>query len=152
MNQALAPVHDDLDDVAIPTVVKIAGGAAMATGAFTLAVAAQTALIFRMAGAMPLVVAAMAALGTLGVVAGFATLRGSGRAAVGATATGALVATLGLAWAVVGLLSGLLSPLTWGIVPCGVATAGVGVLAIAPARKVSRARAALRARGLDFGL
>lgn len=79
-------------------------------------------------------------------------MRGSGRAAIAAACVGGLIATLGSVRAVVGFMSGVLSPLSFGVIVLGTASAVLAGIAIGPARKVSKARERLRRQGLDFGL
>jgi len=142
----------ELDAVTVPMIMKVAAGATMVTGAFTVGLAIQTSLVFRMRGFVPVAVGGMLLLGLPALVAGFGTLRGRGGATIAAAVASALVATLGSVWAVVGLMSGLISPLSFGVVVLAVGSAVLAGVAIGPARKVTHARAALRARGLDFGL
>jgi hypothetical protein len=124
----------------------------MVTGAFTLGLAVQTALVFRMSGYVPGVVAAMVVLGLAACATGWSTSQARGKAAIGAAATAGLVAVLGTAWAITGFLSGLLSPLSFGVVFFATGAAVLAGLAIGPARKVTAARDQLRAQGYDFGL
>jgi hypothetical protein len=113
-----------MEDLAIPLLVKLAGGMAMVTGAFTIGLAIQTSLIFRMSGRIPAIIAAMVVLGIAAVVTGWGTVQGRGASAIAATAMSGLVAVLG--------------------------TAVLVGIAIAPARKVWAARERLRAQGYDF--
>lgn len=152
MSPSLGTPVDDLEDLAVPLGVKLGGGMSMLTGAFTLGLAIQTGLMLRMRGAQPIIVVVMLALGAACVVTGWGTTRGQSRSAVGAAAAGGLVATLGTAWAIVGLMSGLISPLSFFVVLLATASAIMAGLAIGPAGKITRARHALRAQGLDFGM
>jgi hypothetical protein len=152
MSSVLGQPRDEMDDLVVPMIVKAAGGSSMVTGAFTLGLAVQTSLIFRMSGRLPAIVAAMVVLGVAAIVTGWGTTQGRGRSAIGAAATAGLVAALGSVWAITGLLSGVLSPLSFGVVFFATAAAVLMGLAIGPARKVTAARAAMRAQGYDFGL
>jgi MFS family permease len=155
MNSALrepASPPDDMEDLAIPLLVKLAGGMAMVTGAFTIGLAIQTSLIFRMSGRIPAIIAAMVILGIAAVVTGWGTVQGRGASAIAAAAMSGLVALLGTAWAITGFLSGVFSPLSFAVVFFATGAAVLVALAIAPARKVSAARERLRAQGYDFGL
>jgi hypothetical protein len=145
-------MNDEMEDLTIPVIVKIAGGGCMMTGGFTLGLALQTSMIFRMKGSIVAVVALMAILGVAAVVTGWGTFRGRAGSSIAAAVTAGLVATLGSVWAIVGLLSGVLSPLSFGVVLFGTGAAVLTGLAIGPARKVTRARDGLRAQGLDFGV
>lgn len=155
MNSALGqpgPPSDDMEDLAIPLLVKLAGGMAMVTGAFTIGLAIQTSLIFRMSGRIPVIIAAMVILGIAAVVTGWGTVQGRGASAIAAAAMSGLVAVLGTAWAITGFLSGVFSPLSFAVVFFATGAAVLVGIAIAPARKVSAARERLRAQGYDFGL
>jgi len=152
MAMALPPARDPADDLSIPTIVKIGGGASMVSAGFTVALALQTLLNFRLRGPIVAVLPLMGALGIAGLVTGWGSLRGRAGSVVGSTITGGLVATLGLAWAVYALLGGLVSPLSFGVVPLAVLATVVCGVAISPARRVTSARDRLRAQGLDFGV
>jgi hypothetical protein len=145
-------MNSEMDDLTIPMIVKIAGGACMMTGGFTLGLAVQTSMIFRMRGSIQGVVAAMAILGIAAVITGWGTFRGRAGSSIAAAVAAGLVAMLGSVWAVVGLMSGVLSPLSFGVILFATAAAVLTGLAIGPARKVTRARDVLRAQGLDFGV
>lgn len=145
---------DDLDVTAlsVPVFVKVAAGACMATGAFTLGLGAQTGLMLAMRGPVPFVLAAMVVLGLITLVSGFGGLRAKASSIIaGAVASGA-VALCGAIWAVFALSNGLVSPLSFFVVVLAIASAVLAGVAIGPARKVSQARAALREKGLDFGV
>jgi|GEM_PF-5377015 len=149
-----SPAAEDepLEAIVIPLFVKIAGGAVMATGMFTLGLAAQTMLLFRMRGIVVPVLGVMVVLGIAGVVTGWGAFRGRGAACIGAAVAAGLVAVLGATWAITGAMHGLVSPLSFLVPAMAVAGAVLAGVAIEPARKVTRAREALRARGLDFGM
>jgi hypothetical protein len=144
--------RDEMDDLVVPMIAKLAGGMTMVTGMFTLGLAAQTSLMFRMRGTLPAVLAAMVVLGIAAIVMGWGTTQGRGRSAIGAAVTAGLVAMLGSAWAITGFLSGVISPLSFGVVFFATGAAVLVALAIGPARKVTAARNAMRAQGYDFGL
>ncbi len=144
--------RDEMDDLVVPMIVKLAGGMAMVTGAFTLGLAVQTSLIFRLSGRLPAIIGAMVLLGIACGVTGWGASQGRGRSATGAAIASALVAMLGTAWAITGFLSGVFSPLSFGVVFFATGAAVLTGLAIAPARKVTAARDQLRAQGYDFGL
>ena len=109
-------------------------------------------MIFRMKGPIVGIVLAMAALGVTAVVTGWGTSRGRRASAVGAAVTAGLIATLGTAWAIFGLMSGLISPLSFGNIVFATVAAILAGLSIGPSRKITVARDALRAQGLDFGM
>jgi hypothetical protein len=152
MSPAFGQPRDAMDDLVVPMIVKLGGGLAMLTGAFTLGLAIQTSLMFRMMGTMPLVLAAMIAVGIASIVTGWGASRGSARSAMAAAGTAGLVGLLGTAWAITSFLSGVFSPLSFGVVFVAVGAAVVAAVAIGPARKVTAAREHLRAQGYDFGL
>jgi hypothetical protein len=152
MSSADGRPRDEMDDLVVPMLVRLAGGLCMVTGAFTLGLAIQTGLMFRMSGKLPVIIALMIVLGLAAVVTGWGTSQARGHAAVGGTVASGLVATLGSLWAVTGLLSGVVSPLSFGVVFLGVGSAVLAGLAIGPARGVTAARERLRAQGYDFGL
>jgi hypothetical protein len=155
MNSALGQPGsppDEMDDLVIPMIVKLAGGMTMVTGAFTLGLAVQTSLIFRMSGRIPVILAMMLLVGVAAVVTGWGTLQGRGTSAIAAAGAAGLVAVLGTAWAIAGFLSGVFSPLSFAVVFFATGAAVLVGLAIAPARKVSAARERLRAQGYDFGV
>jgi hypothetical protein len=152
MGTAFGQPPDAMDDLVVPMVVKLGGGMCMVTGAFTLGLAVQTSLLFRLSGSMPLIVGAMVLLGILACVTGWGTSQGRGSAAIAAVLAAGLVAMLGTAWAIAGFLSGVLSPLSFGVVFFATGAAVLAGLAIGPARRVTAARQALRAQGYDFGL
>jgi hypothetical protein len=152
MGTAFGQPPDAIDDLVVPMVVKLGGGMCMVTGAFTLGLAVQTSLLFRLSGSMPLIVGAMVVLGILACVTGWGTSQGRGPAAIAAAVAAGLVAMLGTAWAIAGFLSGVLSPLSFGVVFFATGAAVLAGLAIGPARRVTAARQALRAQGYDFGL
>jgi len=142
----------DLAALSVPTFVKVAAGACMATGAFTLGLGAQTGLMLAMRGPVPYVLAAMVVLGLTTLVSGFGALQAKASSVIaGAVASGA-VALCGAIWAVFALSNGLVSPLSFFVVVLAIASAILAGVAIGPARKVSAARASLREKGLDFGV
>lgn len=145
---------DDFDpaDLTAPLIVKIAGGASMVTGAFTLGLAAQTGLMFRMRDFVPIVLGAMVVLGIVTLIAGFGGLRAKASSTIAGAVGSGFIALCGSIWAVLALSWGLVSPLSFGVVLFAIPTAILGGIAIGPSRKVSVARAALRAKGLDFGV
>ncbi len=145
---------DDLDPeaLAVPLLVKIAAGTSLLVGIFTLGLAIQTSLMLRMQGTTGLIVGAMAVLGFVTTASGFGGLRGKASATIAGAVGSALIATLGSIWAVVALMGGLISPLSFFVVFLGVVSAIAGGVAIGPARKLGAARAKLLAGGLDFGV
>lgn len=82
MTPAYGHGGDALDDLAAPMIVKVGGGVSMLTGAFTLGLAAQTMLVFRMRGWIGGVVLVMVLLGISAVVTGWGTTRGQARSAI----------------------------------------------------------------------
>lgn len=142
----------DAEALSVPLIVKIAAGASMLTGAFTLGLAAQTGLMFRMRDFVPIVLGAMVVLGLATLVAGFSGLRAKSAATIAGAVGSGLIAVCGSIWAVLALTWGLVSPLSFGVVLFAVVSAVLSGIAIGPSRKVSLLRAALRARGLDFGV
>ena len=152
MSPTYGQPRDPMDDLAVPVIVKFGGGMAMLTGAFTLGLAVQTSLMFRMSGKIPLVLAMMVLAGVGLVVTGWGTSKGSLRSAVGAAGASGLTALLGMAWAITGFLSGVISPLSFGVVFFATGAAVLAGIAIGPARKVTAARDHLRSQGYDFGL
>lgn len=148
-------MHDPTDEaiagLQIPTGVKAAGWITMATGGFLGGLAIQTALIFRMTSSARAVVAAMGVFAIVGIVLGWRTTRGQSGSTIAAAVVSAAVLLLSGGWAIVSLLSGVVSPLTVWVVACALVSTAACILAIGPAMKVTAARAALRARGLDFG-
>jgi hypothetical protein len=151
MTFASAQPRDEMEDLLVPFLVKLGGSASMVAGIFTVGLAVQTASLFQMRGILPGVFGGMAVLGTTSVIAGWGTTRGRSTSAIVAAAATGLIATLGAVWAFVGLFSGLVSPLSFLIIPLGTIAAVFSALSIGPARRVTIARANLRAQGFDFG-
>lgn len=145
---------DDLDTAAmnVPTIVKLAAGACTLTGMFTVGLGIQTSLMFRMVGFVPAVIAAMVGLGVATSVVGFMGLRGKLGATIAGLGGSGVIAVAGAVWALTSFRSGVISPLSIWIVIFSVLSTVVSSLAWGPAKRVSAARASLRARGLDFGV
>ena len=148
----MADPRDEIEDLQIPVFLKLAGGAGMVAGLFTLGLAAQTALLFQLRGLVLGVLAGMLVLGAAAVVAGWGTVQGRGPAAIAGAVAAGLIASLGTIWAITGLSSGVVSPLSFGVILLAVLASVLLGVAIGPARRVSAARAALRAQGYDFGV
>ena len=144
--------QDEIQDLQIPFFLKVAGGMGMVAGLFTLGLAAQTALMFRLQGLVLGVLAGMLVLGFVVFVTGWGTTKGRGPAAIAGAVAAGLVASLGALWAVTGAREGVISPLSFGVVVLAVFASILFGVAIGPARKVSAARATLRAQGYDFGV
>ena len=144
--------RDEIEDLKIPLFLKLAGGMGMVAGLFTLGLAAQTALVFHLRGVVLGALAGMLLLGFAAVVAGWGTVQGRGPAAIAGAVAGGLIASLGTIWAITGLSAGVISPLSFGVIFLAVVASILLGVAVGPARKVSAARAALRAQGYDFGV
>lgn len=145
--------RDEMEDLQIPFFLKVAGGVGMVSGLFTLGLAAQTALMFQLRSALILgVLVMMVLLGLATVALGWGTLQGKGHAAIAGAASAGLIAFLGAIWAYESVTAGVISPLSVGVIFLAVLASVLLGVAIGPARKVSAARAALRAQGYDFGV
>ncbi len=153
MTPATIPLHDDdIEALHVPFAMKLGGAASLLFAGVALALAAQTALVFRVRGTTAAAVLTMVVLGAMALVGGFRALRG-GRSGTLLSLAGGAIGALALGvWAVAILVSGVVSLLSWASVPCALGAALTSAIALEPARKLAEARARMRERGLDLGL
>jgi hypothetical protein len=142
---------DDILAATPPSVVRGAGGVALAAGADALLVAVQTATGFGFSGTTAVFLAVLALVGAATAASGLALMRGRGWSALGALVSSIALLLASAAWFLFSLANGLFS--FFGLFApmfalCAVVLAAVS---IGPVKRVAAARDRLKAQGLDLG-
>ncbi len=142
----------DLELLAVPGSVKVAGGILVLTGVFTVLIGLQIWGLLTVVGPIKLVAPLAVALGASAVVLGAGVARARLAAASIGLGLAPVIALFGLVWFSFALLNGVLSMISLAVLPL----AGVSTILIATSRarvkRVEEARQRLRAEGLDAGL
>jgi hypothetical protein len=142
----------DLDLLAVPGSVKVAGGIFVLTGVFTVLIGLQIWGVLTVVGPISLVAPVAVALGTGAVVLGAGVARARLVAASIGLGLSPVIAVFALVWFSFALLNGVLSMISLAVLPL----AGLSTILIATSRprvkRVEEARQRLRAEGLDAGL
>jgi hypothetical protein len=142
----------DLDALAVPGSVKVAGGIFVLTGVFTALIGLQIWGVLTVVGPIKLVAPVALALGVGAMVLGAGVARARLVSASIGLGLAPVIGLFALVWAVFALLNGVLSMVSLAVLPL----AGLSTLLIATSRarvkRVEEARQRLREQGLDAGL
>ncbi|HWP08350.1 MAG TPA: hypothetical protein VNN72_21560 [Polyangiaceae bacterium] len=145
-----ASAESDLDALAIPFDVKLAGGVMALGGAFFVVTGLQ-ALGLTMRGLLNAVGPLAIAVGVSNVVVGAGVARARfGAARVGVVLAGA-TSLLALSWAGFALMNGVLSLIAVSVIPISGLAALLVFMALKSVKKIDGARERLRSQGLDGG-
>ncbi|HEY3496963.1 MAG TPA: hypothetical protein VGK73_19825 [Polyangiaceae bacterium] len=141
----------DLEAIAVPSEVKLAGGVTIGAGLAAGITGLQALLFFRLPGALQVIgpVALLLAGGC--VMAGWGVVRGRSRAALASVSLAGLTFLLGLAWVIFALLNGVLSLTALAVFPLSGAAVVLVALSLKRVQRIEAARERLRAQGLDAG-
>jgi hypothetical protein len=142
---------DDLEALVIPSSVKLAGAMLIGAGV-TIGIVGLQVLGFQTWGFLRLVgpIALMLSGGC--VFAGWGVVRARARSALVALVLAVVTGLFAAGWVVLGLMNGLLSPISLVAPPLSVTAAFLIFISMKHVRKIDRARERLRAQGLDAGL
>jgi hypothetical protein len=142
----------DLDALVVPSTVKLAGGIFATTGVFTCIIGLQIWGLLTVTGLLQLVAPLALILGIGDVVLGAGVARARLRSVSLGLGFAIVTALFALAWSVFALLNGVLSLISFAVLPFAGVSALLIITSRARVRVIDEARQRLRTQGLDAGL
>lgn len=149
---SVAEEDDDYAAAAPGLLVRACTGVLMVAGLFTALTGLQLMLSRLIDVEVQVMKWALLLLGIGTIAVGWQASRARMWAAAGGLGLAIALTLVNLGWAIFGLVHGLISLMSIVSVPTAIAAAVAMVFTLGPVRRASRARARLRAQGLDVGI
>ncbi len=146
------PIDEDIDKTRVPILVHVAAGIMALEGLFVFALGLQNTLFIRWAGIYAAVPFLMLALGPLFFIVAFSLGKARMWAVWTALALTAFLVLGSVAWLIISLASGVLSPLSLMVTVLAPVPMGLTAASAKACMEVAAARRRLAEQDMEFGL